>query len=424
MQGTWLLVCLTAVAGAADLPFHQSAFHPGAADGWKTWSPRPEIAPRTFIDGSLAISGNSNAAAYGGWERSFPAEPGKWVRLDASYRAERLTYERGQVIARLDWRTSDGKRAGQPEYAYPMTADKPTLTAQAPAPADAAAVTVQLYLANAPQATVRWDDVSLRTVPAPPARPVTVVSLNLRPHDSVSAADSLRQFVELARKLAPPKTDLIVLPEGATVVGTREQPLGVAETVPGPSTAVLGALAREKNAYVVAGLYEREGVAAYNTAVLIDRKGNLAGKYRKVYLPREEYEDGLTPGMDYPVFETDFGKIGIMICWDLEYADPARGLALRGAELILLPIWGGSETLAKARAIENHVFLAASGYDYPTQIIDPNGEVIASAPERGRAAIAVIDLNRRYLDPWLGNMRARYLKELRLDVPVEARESR
>ena len=427
MQHTWLLVCLTALAGAADLPFHQSAFPAsasGAPDGWKTWSPPPEIAPRTFVDAALAVSGNSNSAAYGGWERSFPAEPGKWYRLDASYRARRLTYERGQVVARLDWRSADGKRAGQPEYAYPMTADAKTLTAQAPAPADAASVTVQLYLANAPQATVWWDDVGLRSVPAPPSRPVTVVSLNLRPHDTPYAADSLRQFIELARKIAPAKSDILVLPEGATVVGTGKEPVDVAETVPGPSTAALGELAREKNAYVVAGLYEREGIAVYNTAVLVDRKGNLAGKYRKVYLPREEYEEGLTPGMDYPVFDTDFGKVGIMICWDLEYADPARGLALRGAELILLPIWGGNETLAKARAIENLVFLAASGYDYPTHIIDPNGEVIAAAPERGRAAVATIDLNRRYLDPWLGNMRARYMKELRLDVPAEAREGR
>jgi predicted amidohydrolase len=202
------------------------------------------------------------------------------------------------------------------------------------------------------------------------------------------------------------------------VVGTDKIAPDVAETVPGPTTATLGDLARKRNSYVVAGLYERDGNTMYNTAVLIDRKGNLAGKYRKVYLPREEIEEGLTPGIDYPVFDTDFGKIGMMICWDVQYADPARALALAGAELILLPIWGGDVTLGKARAIENHVFLASSGYDYPTHIIDPNGEIIAAAPERGRAAVATIDLNRRYDDEWLGNMRARFMKELRLDVPV------
>jgi predicted amidohydrolase len=193
----------------------------------------------------------------------------------------------------------------------------------------------------------------------------------------------------------------------------------VAETIPGPATERLGEAAKSRRSWIAAGLYEREGAAIYNTAVLIDREGRVAGKYRKVYLPREEIEGGLTPGNHYPVFETDFGKVGLMICWDVQYSDPARGLALAGAELILLPIWGGNETLGKARAIENHVFLASSGYDYPTTILDPNGETLARAAERGTAAVATIDLSRRYPDPWLGDMRSRFMKELRLDVPVE-----
>jgi predicted amidohydrolase len=110
----------------------------------------------------------------------------------------------------------------------------------------------------------------------------------------------------------------------------------------------------------------------------------------------------------------------MMICWDTQYADPARALALRGAELILMPIWGGNETLAKARAIENRVFLATSGYDYPTHILDPDGETLAIAPdESGSVAHATIDLNRRYVEEWLGDMRGRFFHELRLDVPVE-----
>ena len=150
--------------------------------------------------------------------------------------------------------------------------------------------------------------------------------------------------------------------------------------------------------------------------MLIDRAGKLVGKYRKVYLPREEVEGGLTPGSEYPVFRTDFGTVGLMICYDVFYADPARALALRGAEMILMPIWGGDETLAKARAIENKVFLVASGYDHPTYIMDPDGERLAQARQRGEAAIATIDLNRRYLDPFLGDMRERRPKELRVDV--------
>lgn len=391
--------------------------------GWQTWAARPETAPRTFAEaGRLAISGNSNAAAYGGWEHTAAVEAGKWYRFRAAYRAEGLTYERLQVVSRLDWKTAGGKRTGQPDYAYEAARDGQwrRVTLEAPAPDKATAVTIQLYLANAPQATVWWQDVSLDPIPAPPPRKVTIAALNFRPPKTTgSSAETVREFLETIEKSVVPKTDVILLGEGITVVNTGLKYADVAEPIPGPTTGRLGELARRRNTYVVAGLYEREAPAIYNTAVVIDRQGSLVGKYRKVYLPREEIEGGLTPGNDYPVFQTDFGKVGVMICWDLEYADPARALALGGAELILLPIWGGNETLGKARAIENHVFLAAAGYDYPTYVLDPNGETLALAAQRGAAAVATIDLNRRYPDPWLGDMRGRFMKELRLDVPVE-----
>jgi predicted amidohydrolase len=82
----------------------------------------------------------------------------------------------------------------------------------------------------------------------------------------------------------------------------------------------------------------------------------------------------------------------------------------------LVPIWGGNETLGKARAIENRVFIAASGYNYPTYVMDPDGEILSLARENGTLAQAQIDLNRRYTDPWLGDMRGRFMKELRTDV--------
>ena len=211
---------------------------------------------------------------------------------------------------------------------------------------------------------------------------------------------------------------MILLPEGITVVGTGKDFPEVAETIPGPTTSVLGEIAKKKNSYLVAGMYEREGAAIYNTAVLIDRMGSVVGKYRKVYLPREEIEGGLTPGSDYPVFRTDFGTVGMLICWDSQYADPARALSLNGSELLLMPIWGGNETLVKARAIENRVFIATSGYNYPTHILDPDGTLLAAATQQGSVAYATIDLSRRYTDSWLGDMRGRFMKELRLDLKV------
>lgn len=423
-------VFICGLAAAAPLHVQQSAFRPGPNGmpaGWTTWSARSETAPRTYVDllryrskpGSLAISGNSNPAEHGGWEYLVPGiEQGAWYRFVAYYRTEAVPYESWQVVARLDWRAAKNGRAGQPDYVYTASREgswiKVTLETQAPE--KATGVVVQLYLSNAPQGTVWWDDISLEQIPTPAPRKVTLASINLRPGRTRSAAESVRQFLETIETAVRQKTDVILLPEGITVIGTGKTYADVAETIPGPTTTRLGELARKRSSYVAAGIYEREGSVIYNTAVLLDRAGQIAGKYRKVYLPREEIERGLTPGSDYPVFQTDFGKVGLMICYDVFFADPARALASQGADVILMPIWGGDQTLGKARAIENKVFLAASGYDYPTYIMDPEGEILSMAQERGTAAIATIDLNKRYLHPHLGDMRGRRMKELRLDV--------
>jgi predicted amidohydrolase len=248
---------------------------------------------------------------------------------------------------------------------------------------------------------------------------VTVATVRYRPRRLAGPAENVSAFRAVIEKQVPEKADLILLPEGMTVVGNGTKYSDAAESLPGPTTKALGEIAKARKAWIVAGLYEREGAAVYNTAVLIDREGRLAGKYRKVYLPREEVEAGLAPGKDYPVFQTDFGKLGIMICWDVQYADPARALALKGAELIALPIWGGNLHLTRARAIENSVFLATSGYDIPSLILDPMGETLASSETDATVAVATIDLARRYEWPWLGNMKGRFQREVRLDVPVQ-----
>jgi predicted amidohydrolase len=278
---------------------------------------------------------------------------------------------------------------------------------------------LKLWLLNAPRATVWWDDIRLEHVSAPEPRKVTVATVRYRPRRLAGPAENVQAFRKVIEKEVPKGADLILLPEGMTVVGNGKTYADASEPLPGPTTGALGEIAKSRKVWIVAGLYERDGAAVYNTAVLIDREGRLAGKYRKVYLPREELEAGLTPGSGYPVFQTDFGRLGIMICWDVQYGDPARALALKGAELIALPIWGGNLNLTRARAIENSVFLATSGYDIPSLILDPMGETLASSETDATVAVATIDLARRYQWPWLGNMKGRFHREVRLDVPVE-----
>ncbi len=407
---TFLL--LTSLAAAA--PLDRDA-------RWTLWTPRAEIAPKlSRTGGALVVEGGGNAAVCGGWLLDSPdVRPGSWYRLEARYLAQGFSHEPSQLFARLDWRTKDGKRAGSPEYGYQIRQEggRTHLTIEAPAPEGAVSVQVQLFIWKAPSAKVAWDEVSLRTIDAPSPRQVKVAAIRLRPRGE----DPVERFIELSRRSVPAGTDIILLPEGITVVGTAKKYADVAESIPGPTTARLSALAREKKAWIVAGIYEREGKIVYNTAVLINRAGEYAGKYRKVYIPREEMEGGITPGDSYPVYETDFGKVGMMICYDVFFADPARGLATNGAELILMPIWGGKETLARARAEENHVFLATSGYDFPALIYDPVGETLARTEVDGTVALTTIDLAKRYDERWLGNMRARYFRELRTDLDDDLR---
>lgn len=430
-----LLFCVLActLSAAGPLRVHESGFAAGSngsPDGWTTWSARPETAPRTFVDpsqyrgrpGSLAISGNSNAAEHGGWEyRVAGIEAGKWYRFVAYYRSTGVRAENWQIGARLDWRKPDGKRAAEPDDVYRSVREGAwtRVSLETQAPAGASTVALRLYLSNAALGVVWWDDISLEQIPDLRPRKVTVASVNYIPVGAHSSEESMRQFLKVADQAVGAAADVILLPEAITQFQTGKTYFEAAEPVPGPATVQLGKLAQSKNSYVVAGVIEREASTIYNTAVLIDRRGALVGKYRKVHLPRGEVEGGLTPGNDYPVFKTDFGVIGLMVCYDVFFADPARALTLKGSELLLMPIEGGVEPLGRARAIENRVFLAASGStNYPTYILDPDGEILAQATERGTAAIATIDLAKRYLHPHRGDMRSRYVKELRLDIPA------
>lgn len=241
---------------------------------------------------------------------------------------------------------------------------------------------------------------------------VRLATVHHRPRNSKSPEENIKVFAALVDKAGAQKADIVCLPEGATIVGTQHDYISGSETLPGPTTKYLGEVARRNNLYIVAGLLEKEGDVVYNTAVLIDRKGNLAGKYRKTSLPREEIDGGITPGNSFPVFDTDFGRIGIMICWDVTFPEPARALAQQGAEVILLPIWGGDVTLAKARAIENQVYLVSSTYDMVSAVFDLEGKIVKQATTDKEVVIVDVDLNEQKLWPWLGDFKNRIPREM------------
>jgi predicted amidohydrolase len=284
------------------------------------------------------------------------------------------------------------------------------------APPKTRAVDLELVLQWTPTGEVEWQSISLEPAAAPAPRKVRVAAVWLRPRDSRSSVDSVLRFAEFVDQIAPRnRPDVIVLGEMINRVGVAGEPDKQAEPIPGPTTELLAERARRYQSWIVFSIVERDGPDLFNTAVLLDRTGRIAGKYRKVQLPFEEVSIGIAPGGGFPVFETDFGKVGILICHDASFPEAARELALNGAEMILMPIWGGRPALVRARAIENGVYMVTSGYDYPSEIISPLGDVLATVPVNQGPAVAVaeIDLSQRFPEEYIGVWNDTYRRQQR-----------
>ena len=190
--------------------------------------------------------------------------------------------------------------------------------------------------------------------------------------------------------------DLICLPEMFPSGFDFDYIEKCAEPLSGGFMTALRETARDAGVHVVCGSYpEREGEKIYNTAVLLGPDGRIIGKYRKIHLfPLMEENLHLTPGREIPVFETDLGKLGIMICYDIRFPELARALVLLGAEIILVPAefpyprldhW---KCLLQARAVENQCYVMAvnrvgtSGstrFFGNSSLYDPWGERIAES---------------------------------------------
>ncbi|MCB0687078.1 MAG: carbon-nitrogen hydrolase family protein [Saprospiraceae bacterium] len=389
---------------------------------WTFRAQRPEIEPKHWSENdfkyrgqnTLVIAGDKGGLDNGSWVNQFDVQGASFVRFSCAYYSRFVDEPGRSILTTMIWKDNGGKQIGAKEFPHfsGEQEDGWSLFDQTyQVPETAASVEVEL--------TYRWDGdgkvyfafPQIETVDQIPAREVTLAAIHHRPVKS-TLAQNLKEFGDLAAQAGDRGADIVCLPEGITLVGTTSKYTEIAESVPGPTTEYLGNIARSKKMYIVAGLIESDGDAVYNTAVLLNRNGELAGKYRKVCLPREEIEGGVTPGTDFPVFDTDFGKIGIMVCWDVSFPEPARQLAMQGAEIILLPIWGGNINLAKARAIENQIYLVSSTYDMRTGIFDLEGNLVSEGTEEDPIAIITVDLNQQKLWPWLGEFKNRIWQEM------------
>lgn len=158
------------------------------------------------------------------------------------------------------------------------------------------------------------------------------------------------------RQAAAEGAELVVLQElhnGLYFCQTEDTNLfDQAEPIPGPSTELFGALAKELGIVLVLSLFERRAPGLYhNTAVVIEKDGSIAGKYRKMHIPDDPayYEKFyFTPGdLGFEPIDTSVGRLGVLVCWDQWYPEAARLMAMRGAEMLIYPTaigWESSDT--------------------------------------------------------------------------------
>jgi predicted amidohydrolase len=133
------------------------------------------------------------------------------------------------------------------------------------------------------------------------------------------------------------------------------------EPVPGPVTERLAAWARQRSCYVVFGLKTKTGNRIFNSAVLIDRKGQVSGVYSKTHPTEGELEEGTTPGrVDPPLFETDFGVIGVQICFDVNWWESWKRLKQLGAKIVFFPSAFPAARQLSALALMNQYYIVSS----------------------------------------------------------------
>jgi len=238
------------------------------------------------------------------------------------------------------------------------------------------------------------------------------VQIAIEPNNIKANIEKVCLWMERAAK--DYEAELIVFPETITTGFTPNMPCEefyeLLAPVPGDHTAPIQRLAKDLGVHVVYPLYERgENKEVLNSSLLIDDRGEIVGNYRKTHpFPTERKEGGgwTTPGRDIVVVDTKLGKIGMIICYDGDFPELSRVLALNGAEIITRPsallrsyeIW---EMTNKARAYDNHVYMLAANSIGPdaggnyyfghSMIVSPIAQTLALA--RGTEEIIATKLD-------------------------------
>jgi predicted amidohydrolase len=389
---------------------------PGTPAGWTITGPVPSMQPVTAIDNQVKFSGkfglrmqSNNPSCQGKAMQTVTIDGGKTYLFSARFRTEKVPSIDKSVMIRIKW-FRDKEQIGY-NYVYDIKDESNGwYLAENKIKSIPGATQAEISLVfRWTTGTLWWDDISMEASSDEPVRNVKVGTVYFRPPGK-TVETNVSMMSDLLDQAGKDGCDIVCLPEGWPTCDTG---LGMtkveANSLDGSASKMMSKKAKEYGMYIVSGLYHWSSDTLYNVAALYDRQGNIQGVYKKVQLPDSETEAGAVPGNSFPVFTTDFGKIGILICWDMAFPEVSRILAVNGAEMLLCPIWGdvrGNEswkTIARARAMDNGVYFITSIFDGHSLIVNPAGDVLQESGKQGTLITSEVDMNFNPPWDWLGN---------------------
>jgi beta-ureidopropionase len=253
----------------------------------------------------------------------------------------------------------------------------------------AGASALSLGVADSSAGTGSTPDLDVNTSP----REVLVQSVSNMDYQDDNYEDNVKAILEVLERTSSYKPDIICLPENCA----NHQ--GNAQAVPGPITNAFADYAKKNNCYVICSLASLRDNKKYNTSVLIDRKGAIIGIYDKIHPTEGECNNGIIPGdLKPPVFKTDFGTIGIQICFDINWPDVWKSLREQGAEIVFWPATYPNPTLLSSYASLFGYYVVGNSRIDPCYIYDGTGDLISMSGRYEGWAFARLNLEKLFCE--------------------------
>jgi len=379
---------------------------------WTPCFPNPALAPSFRLEnGKLEMASGDEGRVFGYCESRVEALPEAYYRFDVAFflNANQPLPSGGMsdpyantnllrsVLCLVEWETGRGAgRLNAQEIMSKFLLRDETVYGSliCRAPRGTRCAKLQLGLRYAANMKIVFCGAVWHETEPPKPRKAKIGVCRWNPAKEEGADAYHAQLARLLESAGVAACDLFLLPEFCDTYHWKENLLSAVALTDNPTVKTAAEYARKHHMYVIAPVAERDGDCVFNTSALIGRDGRLAGKYRKTHLYWPEVCCwGLTPGDDFPVFHLDFGKIGIETCYDNWNADVCKLLALKGAELILMPNEGYDPLLMPARAVDNRVYMAVSSLAFEGEVYNAKGEKIGR--EEGMIKTAEIDMDER-----------------------------